>query len=488
MIALDRRTAVGGLLAGLVCPQAHAVPSPPPMRETVRRLLDRAAALPPAEGHTLLDGIDAGPLDIATRLDLLTARAGLACDAALARFGRPGRTPYRVGPRSGKWLRAVTADPIDAECAAVVADAQQGVILPRLVLDDTVAAMRARRAEPAVAAALERFVQALLAMRRHAPEPGMIHLPGGAQRYALLLRRHGVHHAPAEIDRRLAREEAALTASANALFAAIGDTHGSLGERYARLWSDPHFLYSEDEAGRARAIRDMNATLATIRNAMRPILRGAPAWLLDVAVEPMTAKEIATGTQGYRRLPTPDAPGAYVVDLRRMAERPSWTLASVVAHELLPGHMLQWPWEQISPPHPLRLEYAVGYTEGWAIFAEACAHRRGWLGRNPRVALGHLHWLLFRIGRARADLAIHWRGIPLQRVRRRLTAIMGRPAYFIDFDADLGRILLEPGIRVAEASSYLAFSRLDANDLETSMTHILPMGRVPDALVAVRST
>lgn len=170
----------------------------------------------------------------------------------------------------------------------------------------------------------------------------------------------------------------------------------------------------------------------------------------------MTASELAAGVQGFRQLPTPTASGAYVADLRRIAARPRWTLPSVVAHELLPGHLLQMPLEASTPPHPLRLEYAVGFPEGWAIHAEEMAAKAGWLGDDPLVALGHLHWLLFRVSRARADLAIHWRGTPIPEVRQRFEQLLGEPAYFIDFATDIGRILVEPGIRVAEATSWLS--------------------------------
>ncbi|WP_312000140.1 DUF885 family protein, partial [Bacillus subtilis] len=67
----------------------------------------------------------------------------------------------------------------------------------------------------------------------------------------------------------------------------------------------------------------------------------------------------------------------YTVDLDRIEHRPAWTLPSVVAHELLPGHMLQMPMEALAAPHALRLEYAQGFIEGWGIFAERAVAAAG---------------------------------------------------------------------------------------------------------------
>ncbi|MEH3157724.1 MAG: DUF885 family protein [Sphingomonas taxi] len=96
--------------------------------------------------------------------------------------------------------------------------------------------------------------------------------------------------------------------------------------------------------------------------------------------------------------PAPDRRGAYIVDLRRIRDRPRWTLPSVVAHELLPGHMIQLGLEERAAPHPLRLDYAASFVEGWGIHAEALAAADGAFA-DPHAMLGHLHWLIFRVAR-----------------------------------------------------------------------------------------
>jgi hypothetical protein len=79
-----------------------------------------------------LAGFDAGALSGGDRLDLITARAGLAVDAELARrfpFGR-GFRPYRVTPFDGAW-RGSDPAAIEADTRAIEKDAQAGVMLAR---------------------------------------------------------------------------------------------------------------------------------------------------------------------------------------------------------------------------------------------------------------------------------------------------------------------------------------------------------------------
>ena len=152
-----------------------------------------------------------------------------------------------------------------------------------------------------------------------------------------------------------------------------------------------------------------------------------PAWCLDVAARRLPRADELAGKGGWRALPEPGKAGAYYVDLKDIARRPRWTLPSVVAHELLPGHMIQLPIEAAAKPHPLRLTYAAAFAEGWAIWAEQLAARQGAFA-DPLDRLGHLHWLLFRVGRGLADIAIHCDGwSPNARRRRWSSGRASRP-------------------------------------------------------------
>jgi len=271
--------------------------------------------------------------------------------------------------------------------------------------------------------------------------------------FALRLRRTLGEAEPAAATRRLDAALADLHARASHLFDRIGITAPSIGARYERLFARPDAGYPATPEGRRRAIADMTTTLAAFRRRTPSLIEGTPPFCLDVSVRALTPEEIAAGKQGYRQAPAPGRPGAYVVDLAEPSRRPSWSLPSVVAHELLPGHMVQLGIEEVAPPHPLRLRYASAFLEGWATYAETLVAYP-----DPLAMLGHLHWLIFRAARGRVDLGIHREGWSIDQARRRLAEWQGMPVYFVTFDADLARIAREPGIRTAEALAWLALA------------------------------
>ena len=239
-------------------------------------------------------------------------------------------------------------------------------------------------------------------------------------------------------------------------FAAIGSTRGSIGARYERLFADPRFQYPDTDAGRDAAVADMNRTLAAMRRATLHHL-DAPAFAFDAAARRLSDAEIAAGKGGYRVVPTSGHPGAYIVDLQDIARRPRWSLPSVVAHELIPGHMIQLGIEAAEPPHPLRITYAAAFVEGWGIHAETLADDWGMFA-DPRAMLGHLHWLIFRVARGLIDVNIHRHGWTIDRARSALAEWQGVPAYFAPFDSDLDRIAREPGTRASEAMAWLSIA------------------------------
>ncbi|MCP3735560.1 DUF885 domain-containing protein [Sphingomonas sp. RP10(2022)] len=348
--------------------------------DALRIALDEAQQLPPGEALASLAGFDPATLAPPRRLDLVTARAGLAIDAQLATL------PNTRG-RSGGYR------PIDP--AARIA-------------------------------------------------------PG---HYALLLRRPLGDVTPQAAQARLTRELARLHARAAQAFAAIGMTEGSIGERYTRLWRDERFLYPDADA----AVADMAALLAAARSRVAATIGPVPGWCTNVTVRGLSPAELAAGRNGYRVVPTPTQRGGYIVDLRRLRDRPRWTMPSVVAHELLPGHMIQLGLEGIAAPHPLRIDYAASFVEGWGIYAETLAAADGAFA-DPHALLGHLHWLIFRVARALADLGMHRDGWSRDEARARLVAWQGEPAYFAPFDTEVTRIAQEPASRVGEAMAWLAIA------------------------------
>jgi uncharacterized protein (DUF885 family) len=432
----------------------------------LRAALDRAAKGPPEQALRDLAAIDARNLSPSARLDLATTRSGLAIDAELLRrfpFGRLGRSPYRITPLAGAWVRHNDDDAIDADTMAIRRDAAAGVRLPAGLLARTIAAIEAVRATAAepIASALDRQLAVLRDQLRAAPPPGVGRLASGAAYYALLLKRStGDDADPIAAERRIEQERRRLSARADMLFVGLGHRKGSIGARYSALWRDPRWLYNDDDAGRDRAVADMNRALDAARRRLPAQFAAWPPRALDISARRMSRADEAAGRGGYRELPTATRSGAYYVDLKDIARRPAWTLPGVVHHELLPGHMIQLPIEADADPHPLRLDYAPAFPEGWAIYAEQMAAADGAFAGDPLAELGHIHWLLFRTNRALADIGIHLHGWSLEQAHARLIEWQGEPGYFAPFVPELDRIATEPASRAAEALVWLMIADL----------------------------
>ena len=169
----------------------------------------------------------------------------------------------------------------------------------------------------------------------------------------------------------------------------------------------------------------------------------------------MSRADEAAARAGYRVLPDATGVAAYYVDLANVTDRPDWTLASVAHHELLPGHMAQHALQVAARPHALRLRYAGAFFEGWANYAQHLAQELGAFDGDPRGEIGMLQWLMFRIGRAVIDTGIHARGWSRARAIQAMTALQGQSIAFISIEADIDRMIINPGQLAAEGLATL---------------------------------
>jgi len=454
----------------------------------LRAVLDGLGNATPEAKFERLKPFSPSTLSCSSALDLVTARSGLRIDAHLAHrfaFGRLGHSPYSVSPASGAWRDShPSAAKINADTAAIKADAAMGVVLPTPFLQQTIAAIRGAlsASDRDAAEAMSRQASVLERLLPSSTDaPGVGRLRDGDSYFALLLERHtGEPVDAAAAHARFIDTWHQLHAQADALLRRQGLTRGSVGERIIACFRQEKWLYSDDDAGRDRAVADMNRWLDRARARVPALFGPVPGACLDVSARRMSAKDEAAHRQGYRVVPASGKSGVYFVDLADIRRRPSWSLPSVVHHELLPGHMIQLPIEQMADPHALRLEYAPGFVEGWAIYAEQLAASYGAFAHDDMALLGHLHWLLFRVARAAIDTGIHSKGWSVGQALQALGQIQGEPAYFASFAADIDRICLEPGIRAAEALNWLTIADRAAKSPQRTRFHrrLLENGRL----------
>jgi uncharacterized protein (DUF885 family) len=432
----------------------------------LRATLDGLGNATPEAKLDRLKSFSSASLTLPSALDLLTVRSGLAIDAQLVRtfsFGRLGRSPYSVSLTSGAWRDAgATPARIDADSAAISADAASGVVLPTFLLGRTIAAIRnaATSRDGEARAAMMRQASVLEALApKSSDTPGVRRLRDGQSYFALMLERQAGERIDATAaHQRFIDTARSLHTRADTILRRLGLTRGAVGERIVALYRQEKWLYPDDDAGRDRAIADMNRWLDRARARLPTSFGIVPGECLDVSARRMSPEDEVARRQGYRVVGRPGKSGVYFVDLADIGRRPSWSLASVVHHELLPGHMIQMPTEQRADPHPLRIEYASGFAEGWAVYAEQLAAEQGAFGGDDSALLGHLHWLLFRVGRAAIDTGIHARGWSVDKALQMLREIQGEPAYFASFDSEIDRVCIEPGVRAAEALNWLALA------------------------------
>jgi uncharacterized protein (DUF885 family) len=460
-----RREVLAGLGALAFAPAARSRTGLP-----IRLVLEQAAAAgEPERVLAALRRVSAAGLDPADGVLLRMVTRGLEREVELRhRFAfatAAGGSPYVLSQRHGAWLRleepglppAAKARRLDEESDRLSSQAALGVSPPRFILDAVLSAQAQLRAkaDSEVGPALARQSAALERLRASAAvEPGIWRLPGGEEYYRLRLRStSGSDDSPAAVEALVAARTAALLRRADRLLKGLGLSSGSVGERLRALKRRPAYRHSADETGRTAAVAGMNAALARLGPNLRAWFN--PPFETGGSVRRMTAAEERAGKRGYR-----DAvAGAYFPDLGAVQERPGWTLTTVAFHETLPGHLLQLGRQALADSHPLQVRHAPGYAEGWAIYAEALADRKGLL--SPVEQLGFIQSLLFRLARVTADFGLHMRRWDRARAIRYLEDTVGFELFF-PFAVEVDRYAAEPAAFAADALVALTLIRLGA--------------------------
>jgi len=263
----------------------------------------------------------------------------------------------------------------------------------------------------------------------------------------------------APVDPRAAHYHALTAASvaqmqADVLLQGQGLKRGSVGERLTALAKDPRWLYPDDEAGRDRAVADMNASVAALRPRLALAFGDLP--IAEARARRMSAVDVAAGKGGYRDASVDGKGGSYYVDLHNIRARPMWTLPSAAFHEVIPGHLLQLALQAAAAVPAERVKTSSAYFEAWGIYAEQLAADLGAYRGDPRGELGYLQWRLFRLGRVVVDTGLHAMGWSRDQAIAAMTDLQGQSIAFITIEADVDRIVVTPAKYAAEALGALS--------------------------------
>ncbi len=215
---------------------------------------------------------------------------------------------------------------------------------------------------------------------------------------------------PAEIHRTGLEQNALLKSRMDAILKAQGLTQGSVGARVTALNTDPRFLLPDTADGRAAIIAYCNGRLAAIRQLLPQVSNlGLHA---DVMVKQVPVDIQDGAALGYMNPAALDGsrPAIYYINLKSTALWPKYQLATLSAHEGVPGHGFQFAYlaeAKIKPPLIASLTAFNAFVEGWALYAEQLVDELGLYADDPFGQLGYLQAQQFRACRLVVDTGLH---------------------------------------------------------------------------------
>lgn len=319
--------------------------------------------------------------------------------------------------------------------------------------------------EKAIAESVYPGYQALIAYFEHLDtvvkeNHGVWALPDGDAYYAWCVKNHTtLPLSPEQVHETGLAEVARLEAEIDPILRAQGLTEGSVGQRMAKLASDPKHLYPDSDEGRAQAIADFEKMIGEIEGGLGGAFNLKPAVGVDVKrIEPFREKT-APGAH-YMRAPMDKSRKAiFYINLRDMKEVFKWGMRTLAYHEAIPGHHFQLATAQDIKGVPTfrNLGLFTVYSEGWALYAEQLAWELGF-HKDPLDNLGRLQAEMFRAVRLVVDTGMHAKRWTREQAIAYFLDKTGQPEG--DTVAEIERYLVFPGQALAYKTGMMKIVQL----------------------------
>lgn len=129
-----------------------------------------------------------------------------------------------------------------------------------------------------------------------------------------------------------------------------------------------------------------------------------------------------------------------------MRNWPRHTLASLSAHEAIPGHAWQGAYRAERPNEGPLISSLMGFNafvEGWALYAEQLVDEAGLYDKDPFGQLGYLQAQRFRAARLVVDTGLHHKRWSREQAVSWMVAATGRSQRAITSEVD--RYCASPG-------------------------------------------
>jgi uncharacterized protein (DUF885 family) len=375
---------------------------------------------------------------------------------------------------------------LDQEVECVRFDAASGIIPPDFIIEVTVAQLQELAQTPAadlfvlkslaarttehglpgdyarlaasiwendVVPALRRQIEALRALRPSATShAGIWHLPDGEALYSALLQSETTTDtSPADLHAVGLQTVAGISEQIDALMRRLGMGEGSLAQRLQSMFEDARFRYASDQSGRERMIEDAYRITERARTRLPASFAVLPR--AKFIIEPVPAYLAAGAAGGEYDPPSVDGsrPGIFWLNVEDPADTASFVLPTIMHHEGLPGHHLQFSlaYDTANLPLALKLWDFAGYSEGWATYAEQLADEWGVYDDDPWSRIGYLQQALLRAVRLVVDTGLHAMRWSRARALGYLLETLGSPE--ISNIGEVNRYCVKP----AQACSYM---------------------------------
>jgi uncharacterized protein (DUF885 family) len=275
---------------------------------------------------------------------------------------------------------------------------------------------------------------------QRAPAHGALHgYPDGARVYEMLVRNQTTTSlSAAQIHAVGQREVARIRAEMEGVMREA-KWGGSFAQFIHHLNTDPKFFHASGEA----LLAGYRAISKRIDAEMPRLFAELPR--VPYGVRAMPAFRGPDAAEYYDGPPMDGSrPGYFNANAVGWKTRPIWRMATLTAHEAVPGHHLQIAraTELRALPNFRRQDGYVAFAEGWAVYAETLGRDVG-IYDDPYSLFGHLQWQIFRAARLVVDTGIHSMGWTRQQSIDYMVERTGMDRGFVTAEVD--RYVSQPG-------------------------------------------
>jgi len=257
---------------------------------------------------------------------------------------------------------------------------------------------------------------------------------------------------------------------------------GSLKEFFDFLRSDPQFVYTNDDAGRASYMAEATEIIDDLKGRLDSLFITKPK--ADIIVKRVEPFREATAFGAFYNRPAPDGsrPGTYYINLKDVKEQPKYLMQALAYHEGIPGHHMQIAIAQELEGLPKfrTLGGHTSYIEGWALYSEAVPKELG-LYMDPYKDFGRLSMEIFRAARLVVDTGIHTKKWTREEAVQYYLNNIPNPEG--DVRAEIDRYIVWPGQATAYKIGMLKIQEL-RSDAETRLGDKFDIREFHDVVLA----